>query len=250
MDRFKNKNLLYLGASLFGSYIFYKFILSKNKKANLLLKREKKGILNLIDSNVDHLFSVKDLIAPKADAFDKPIEFCKKIKKINQDIPIKLIISTRGGSLTSCEKILKQLKKHKSGYIAYIKNECFSAGTLIALGAKEIVMKEDSYLGKIDPQISASSEAYPAIIFHNLDEKHISSFNIHKVNLSKQVLNYTEEILNEIYPQDSNVKKEIRKNMIYSELPHNKTFNYDICQKMEINVRLPKDDEMYLFEDS
>ncbi len=62
---------------------------------------------------------------------------------------IKLIISTHGGSLSNCEKMLNQLLKHKAGYVAYIKNECYSAGALLALGAKELVMDENSYLERL-----------------------------------------------------------------------------------------------------
>src|SRR5579883_2026604 len=127
-------------------------------------KDEPKGdnVLRLMDK-VDHVWSIFDLFSPKVDAFDTPFLMCKKIKEMSPDKPIKLVLCTNGGNVVHCEKMLKQLRKHPRGYVAYIKNECFSAGTILALGANEIVMKDDSYLGKIDPQISSKS-TYSAIL--------------------------------------------------------------------------------------
>ena len=124
-----------------------------------LMKRKKtipplplSDTIYMIDQNLDHLTSIFDIISPKANAFDQPYNVCNHIEDIPEDTTIKVVLSTNGGSLMNCEKILKKLLKHKGGHIAYIQKECFSAGTIIALGAKEIVMNNDSYLGKIDPQ--------------------------------------------------------------------------------------------------
>jgi len=146
------------------------------------------------------------------------------------------------------EKILKRLKKHPAGYTAYIKYECFSAGTMLALGAKEIVMSDNSYLGKIDPQVSSLSDVYPAIIFHKLDPQYITGDNIDKVKVSDQVLNYMNEILDMIFINKDYVRDQVKEQMIFSNFPHNKTFDFEACQKMGLQVRRPTQDEMMLLK--
>jgi hypothetical protein len=207
----------------------------------------KNGILYMIDK-LDHLFSVSDLISPSADAFDKPFELCDYIDKIPKDKHIKLIICTKGGTLSSLEKILKRLMKHSAGYTTYIKYECFSAGAMLALGAKEIVMSDNSYLGKIDPQISNLTDAYPAIIYHKLDPRYITGDNIDKVIISEYVLNYLNELLNMIFVDKKHIKEKVEEQMVFSHVPHNKTFDFEACQQMGLPVRKPTQEEMMLLK--
>lgn len=224
-------------------YLFTKMCFKKQKK------EAPKDIIYLVDQNIDHLFSVMDIISPKADAFDKPFQLCQQISQVPDDTHIKIIIQTHGGSLTNCEKILKKLLKHPGGYTAYIKNECFSSGTIIALGAKEIIMTDDSYLGKIDPQIVKNSigEIYPAIAYSSLNEKYITGENIKDYKISQQVLNYTESLLDIIFKDNKTLKNLIRDEMVYSNFPHSKTFDFETCKKMGLNVRNPTSDESMLF---
>lgn len=208
----------------------------------------KADVLRLIDNGIDRLWSVMDLISPKPNAFDKPQEICNFIKSAPQDIPIKLIIQTRGGDLSACEKMLKKLLRHPKGYIAYIRNECFSAGTILALGAQEIVMTEDSYLGKIDPQLSSMLSAYPAVLYATLEKEYINADNIDKVKLSIQTLNYMKLLLDRIFKNNLILKSAVEKEMIYADLPHYKTFSIENCQAMGLNVRLPTEEEKQYFD--
>ena len=207
------------------------------------------NVLMLTDK-VDHMWSVFDLFSPKVDAFDRPFEVCKKIKEMAPDRPIKLVLCTNGGNVVHCEKMLKQLRKHPRGYVAYIKNECFSAGTILALGATEIVMKDDSYLGKIDPQISSMLTSYSAVLYNDLPPNCITDHTIDKVRLSEWVLNYMRELLDIIYPEDSAVREKVVQNMIYSPLPHFKTFDSEACCKIGLNIREPTSEELELFVDA
>lgn len=234
---------LFVGAG--GGMYLYSKLFGSSKKTPLHLPTD--GILYLVDGKLDHLFSVTDLISPTADAFDKPFEFCKYIDLVPKDQHIKLVICTKGGSLSSLEKILKKLKKHPAGYTAYIKNECFSAGAMVALGAKEIVMNGDSYLGKIDPQVASMTDSYSVIDYYNLDEKYITGENIQKVKTCTQLMNYTNDLLTFIFEENNELKNTVRDNMIFSEYPHSKTFDLNDCQKIGLNVREPRENEMTLF---
>src|SRR3972149_11630974 len=154
---------------------------------NLEFNNIDKDTIFLVDNDVDHSQSLfKQLVTSSKDAFSRPSLICKYINDIPDDKIIKIVINTRGGELVNCEKILKKLLKHKAGYKAYVRNECYSAGAIIALGANEIVMNNDSYIGKIDPQ----QDSEQLIIWSTLEEKYIDSKNIYNVKNSRFTMNY------------------------------------------------------------
>jgi Serine dehydrogenase proteinase len=229
------RSLLYIPLGLISAFIIAKFWCGQKKKK--FVHNTQEGTIYLIDSKIDHLFSVADLISPKADAFDRPHEICKLIREVPPDVPIKIIISTHGGALSHCEKILYQLQKHKSGYHAYIKNECYSAGTIIALGAKEIIMDDNSYLGKIDPQLSIDGEYFSAITYGCLEDHVVDSRIIGKVKESKMTLNQLHDILDKLFSEKDEVKKQVIENMVYSQFPHSKTFNAETCMRFGLPIR-------------
>ena len=79
------------------------------------------------------------VVFSKDGAFDKPFPVVNLLDQIPLDKIVNIVLTTRGGAATSCEKILKNLKKRPLGYNAYIRQECYSAGAIIALGAREIL---------------------------------------------------------------------------------------------------------------
>lgn len=198
----------------------------------------------LVDRNIDHSESVLyQLVKSQNDAFSRPSVVCKHINEMLPDEPIRVVINTNGGALCHLEKILKKLLKHKSGYIAYIKNECYSAGALLALGAKEIVMNEDSYIGKIDPQRDGQ-----LAIYKDLEPEFVDARNIHRVREAEYIFNYTNKLLGliELGEETCDLVKE---HLLHSKLPHEALFNFQECKDLiKLNVRNPTDDEKCYFE--
>lgn len=205
-------------------------------------------IIYLVDADIDGNESVfKKLVTSSKDAFSRPSIVCKLIDRVPDDEEINVVINTRGGALVNCEKILKKLLQHKGGYKVFIRNECYSAGAIIALGAKEIVMATDSYIGKIDPQNGAATTPQ-YIIYASIDEKYIGPENIYKVQEAKYVLNYMDKILDLIFEQDSKIKQNVMDHLVYSELPHEALFDFDDCKDLiGLNVRRPDNDEKHYF---
>ena len=67
---------------------------------------------------------------------------------------LDLILHTPGGDLAATESIVTYLKKMFNNDIrAIIPQISMSAGTMIAMSCKEIIMGEQSSLGPIDPQM-------------------------------------------------------------------------------------------------
>jgi len=66
---------------------------------------------------------------------------------------VVLEINTPGGLVESAEKIKDSIVKTKLHTIAYVKDRAWSAGALIALSCKEIVMSPGSTIGAAEPRI-------------------------------------------------------------------------------------------------
>ncbi len=97
-------------------------------------------------ANTDHPASAVSPaeIVPLGDA----LAAMRKVKNLD------LMIHTFGGSGETAEKIVEMCRSHCEGeFRVIVPNMAKSAGTLIALGADQIVMGYCSELGPIDPQI-------------------------------------------------------------------------------------------------
>lgn len=67
--------------------------------------------------------------------------------------PVDLLLYTPGGDANAAELILNLLHQRSSSLRVLVPRSAKSAGTLIALGSREIVMGVASELGPVDPQI-------------------------------------------------------------------------------------------------
>ena len=120
---------------------------------------------------------------------------------------------------------------------------------MLTLGAKEIIMNDDSYLGKIDPQNTSMLESKQMIIYHKLEEKYIDSRNIYMVLDAKYIINYTERLLDMIGLAPE-TRQLVESNLLYSELPHEALFNASECgQNIKLPVRSPIQEEECYFSD-
>lgn len=68
--------------------------------------------------------------------------------------PIDVILHTPGGLAIAALQIARALRSHPGRVTVFIPHFAMSGGTLVALGADEIVMTEHAMLGPIDPQIN------------------------------------------------------------------------------------------------
>lgn len=86
---------------------------------------------------------------------DKDISgFMLNINKLQRDKGLDLLLHTPGGNLSATEALVTYLKSMFGKDIrAIVPQLSMSAGTMIALSCKEIVMGKHSSLGPIDPQM-------------------------------------------------------------------------------------------------
>ena len=73
--------------------------------------------------------------------------------------PIDVILHTPGGLAIAALQIGRALRAHPGRVTVFVPHFAMSGGTLLALGADEIVMSEFAMLGPIDPQINGMPAA-------------------------------------------------------------------------------------------
>ena len=84
------------------------------------------------------------------------------IHAINQsasDVPLDLVLHTPGGLVLASYQIARTISRRKGKVTVFVPHYAMSGGTLIALGADEIVMSDHAVLGPMDPQIGQYSAA-------------------------------------------------------------------------------------------
>ncbi len=79
---------------------------------------------------------------------------CKEPKNKNA----MLMIATRGGDSNVAYRIARQLQRCYESYTIFICDICKSAGTLITLGAREIIMADNAEIGPLDVQLQKPDE--------------------------------------------------------------------------------------------
>lgn len=84
--------------------------------------------------------------------------FMQAMYDLDRSKGLDLILHTPGGAIAATESIVYYLKKMFGNDIrVFVPQIAMSAGTMIALSAKEIVMGKQSNLGPIDPQFGGMS---------------------------------------------------------------------------------------------
>src|SRR3954447_715414 len=90
------------------------------------------------------------------------IDDAESILRAIRDTPpgrgIEIILHTPGGLVLAAQQIAAALADHDGRVTAIVPHYAMSGGTLIALGADEILIDEHAALGPVDPQLGE----YPA----------------------------------------------------------------------------------------
>lgn len=73
---------------------------------------------------------------------------------------VVLMLTTRGGSADAAYRICRSLQTHYDRFTLYIYGMCKSAGTLVALGADEIILSDYGEMGPLDVQLGKKDELF------------------------------------------------------------------------------------------
>lgn len=109
-----------------------------------LEKAAKAPIINVIHRNAPASSDVDLLTATRV---------LRALARIPTDSPVGLVLHTGGGNALEGLQIARALKAHRGKKTVYVPFYAYSAGTLIALAADEIVLGRAATLGPIDAQL-------------------------------------------------------------------------------------------------
>lgn len=143
------------------SEIFNKFSKTKEAEKIPFLVKEKQKYLDEISRctgrNVITYYSgwLQKPTASDVSINDKDINaFMEAVYKLDKSKGVDLILHTPGGEIAATEKIINYLHSIFKGNIrAIVPQMAMSAGSLVAVSCKEIMMGKQSCLGPFDPQI-------------------------------------------------------------------------------------------------
>lgn len=127
--------------------------LVRTKYMQILKKYTNRNVIAYYTSFVNN----PSLDGSSIDDMDKNA-FMQVVSKMDKSLGLDLILHTPGGDMAATESLVVYLKSlFNNDFRVIVPQSAFSAGTMIALASKEIIMGKQSNLGPIDPQIGHTS---------------------------------------------------------------------------------------------
>src|SRR5256885_1405856 len=81
-------------------------------------------------------------------------------KRLNRRKNVLLLLTTRGGDADAGFRIARCLQTHYTKLSVYIYGRCKSAGTLVAVGADEVILSDYGEFGPLDVQLGKQDELF------------------------------------------------------------------------------------------
>ena len=181
--------------------------------------------------------------------------FMENIHGLDKSRGLDLILHTPGGDLAATEQIIKYLKSCFHGDIrAVIPQMAMSAGSMIAVSCKSVIMGKQSSLGPFDPQLngvpcqSALREFYKAVedVSKNpaslgLWQAILSKLNPTFLTLCAQADELAEELTEKILEDkeiDQQIKQRIKNTFAKNEesKTQSRHFDRDKCKEAGLDV--------------
>lgn len=163
--------------------------MSYQERQNRIAEIEK-----LRESRVITLVTGDRPIAPTMIADDSLRLIYEHLLKIRSESPantIDLLLYTRGGSVETPWKLVNKIRQFCNKFAVIIPYRAHSAGTMIAIGADEILMSPMSELGPIDPfvQVRPSGESPGRFLIPDLGVEDVAAY----INFLKERAGITDQ---------------------------------------------------------
>jgi hypothetical protein len=108
-------------------------------------------------------------------------------KKPDRKENIFLMLTTHGGSPDAAYRMARCLKRHYKKLILYIYGICKSAGTLVSIGADEIILSDFGEFGPLDIQLGKKDELFETISGLNITQA-LNSLNTRVLDMFRDTL--------------------------------------------------------------
>lgn len=120
------------------------------------MSKDGEELLKAVEAVIEE--SPRDIIlyaGPLENPFDDDLlEECREVKSKKA----LLLLATYGGDANCAYRIARRLQKCYEEFSVYIHTICKSAGTLLALGAREIIVSDYGEMGPLDVQLQKEDE--------------------------------------------------------------------------------------------
>lgn len=138
-------------------------------------------IEKLRESRVIALVTGDRLVAPTQIADDALRPLYEHLRKIRSEGPAKtidLLLYTRGGPVETPWKLVSKIRQFCEKFAVMVPYRAHSAGTMIAMGADEIIMSSMAELGPIDPflQVQPSGEKPTPFLIPDLGVEDMTAY--------------------------------------------------------------------------
>lgn len=188
--------------------------------------------------------------------------FMQTINGLDKSKGLDLILHTQGGDIAATESIVKYLHSIFGTNIrAFIPQMAMSAGTMIALSCKEIILGKQSNIGPIDPQFGGISCAGVLEEFREAKrevtrntkivpiwQSIISKYRPAFIGDCEKAIKWSDKMVknwlcSNMLSENINPEKDAKK-ILKTLSSHSKTFNhsrhihYDECLELGIRVKL------------
>ena len=187
--------------------------------------------------------------------------FMNAVYGMDRSKGLDLILHTPGGDIAATESIVNYLKKMFNNNIrAIVPQISMSAGTMIAMSCKEIIMGQQSSLGPIDPQMNGVACQSVLDEFEEAVKevsKNPSSLGLWQVIISKyhptfltacrDAVNWSQHLAEE-WLKDVNPNIDMDKILSTfinhkNSFSHTRHYSMDSCRKAGLNVVSLEDDQ-------
>ena len=123
-------------------------VIERKRKSRVILLVHRQETMSILGFPIMRYIDVSD-----AEAVMRAVELT------DPDVPLDLVLHTPGGLVLAALQIARAVRNHKGKVTVFVPHYAMSGGTLISLGADEIVMSPHAVLGPVDPQIGQSPAA-------------------------------------------------------------------------------------------
>lgn len=166
------------------------------------------------------------------------------INSTDADVPIDLVLHTPGGLVLASYQIARAICRHRGKTTVFVPHHALSGGTLVALGADEIVMTPHAVLGPVDPQVGM----FPAAsLLRVVKTKSLDSVDDQTLILAdqaekavNQLRAIVEELLADRHPAD--VVEQLADLLTQGAWTHDYPINCDQAAGFGLNISLDMPD--------
>jgi hypothetical protein len=117
-------------------------------------------------------------------AIDEPLlHFVKHDLANVPSEPFALVVNSPGGDARTAYLLARMLRRRSQDFVAVVPDAAMSAATLLALGASEIIMGTDAYLGPLDAQImDHDTESFGSVLNETQSLERLRAYNMESID--------------------------------------------------------------------